>query len=111
MTRRMFLWVMAAAGIVLRGGGSILSAQDVQYARAMDRAQKDRPARLGAGARIAPTSEPGDPVIVRGRLRNLNGAAAAGAIVFAYHTDREGLYDDRSRGPHSWLAARLGTHR
>ncbi|HEX7708918.1 MAG TPA: hypothetical protein VF701_20850 [Thermoanaerobaculia bacterium] len=102
MTRRMFLWMMAAAGFVLRSGGSTLSAQDVQYARAMDRAQKDRPSRLGANARIAPTSEPGDPVIVRGRLRNVDGAAAAGTIVFAYQTDRGGLYDDRSRGPHSW---------
>ena len=101
MTRRMFLWLMAAAGVALRGRSS-LAAQDVQYARAMDRAQDSRPSNLGAKARIAPTSEPGDPLIVRGRLRSLDGAAAAGAIVFAYHTDRGGLYDDPSKGPHSW---------
>jgi len=101
MTRRMFLWLMAAAGVALRGRSS-LAAQDVQYARAMDRAQDSRPSNLGAKARIAPTSEPGDPLIVRGRLRNLDGAAAAGAVVFAYHTDRGGLYDDPSKGPHSW---------
>jgi protocatechuate 3,4-dioxygenase beta subunit len=35
-------------------------------------------------------------------LRNVVGTAAAGAIVFAYHTDRGGLYDDPSKGPHSW---------
>jgi hypothetical protein len=102
MTRRVSLWALAAAGVVLRGGGSILSAQDVRYARAMDRAQKGRPSSLDATARIAPAAEPGDPVIVRGRLRNLDGAAAAGAIVFAYHTDRGGLYDHPSNGPHSW---------
>lgn len=101
MTRRMFLWMLAAVGFVLRGG-SPLSAQDVQYVRAIDRAQTDRPSTLGATARIAPASEPGDPLIIRGRLLNLDGAAAAGAIVFAYHTDRGGLYDDSSRGPHSW---------
>ena len=101
MTRRMFLWVLAAAGFALRGR-SIVSAQDVQYARAMDRAQGARPSNLGAKARIAPASEPGDPLIVRGRLRTLDGAAAAGAIVFAYHTDRGGLYDEPSKGPHSW---------
>jgi protocatechuate 3,4-dioxygenase beta subunit len=97
----MFLWMMAAAGVALRGR-SPLAAQDVEYARAMDRAQASRPSNLAATARIAPASEPGDPLIVRGRLRTLDGAAAAGAIVFAYHTDRGGLYDDPSKGPHSW---------
>ena len=101
MTRRMFLWVLGVAGLALRGR-SILATQDVQYASAMDRAQQGRPANPGPVSRIAPPSEPGDPLVVRGRLRNLDGAAAAGAIVFAYHTDRDGLYDAPSKGPHSW---------
>ena len=101
MTRRMFLWLMAAAGVALRGRPG-LAAQDIQYARAMNRAQDSRPSGLGATARIAPTSEPGDPLVVSGRLLNLDGTAAAGAVVFAYHTDRGGLYDDPSKGPHSW---------
>lgn len=93
---------MLAAAVAVLSSRLGLSAQDVQYARAMDRAQQARPSNLGATARIAPTSEPGDPLLVRGRLRNLDGAAAAGAIVFAYHTDRGGLYDEPSKGPHSW---------
>jgi protocatechuate 3,4-dioxygenase beta subunit len=100
MTRRVFLWLLAAAGFALKGRD--LAAQDVEYGRAMDRAQRTRPSALAATARIAPASEPGDPLRVRGQLRNLGGAAAAGAVVFAYHTDRGGLYDDPAKGPHSW---------
>jgi protocatechuate 3,4-dioxygenase beta subunit len=101
MTRRTFLGLVVAAGVATQVR-SLLSAQDVQYIRAVERAQKDRPSSIGTTGRIAPTSEPGDPLVVRGRLRNVVGTAAAGAIVFAYHTDRGGLYDDPSKGPHSW---------
>lgn len=101
MTRRMFLWLLSVAGIGLKGG-TALSAQDVEYGRAMDRAQKAQPSTIGTKTRIAPPDEPGDPLVVRGRLLSLEGAAAAGAVVFAYHTNRGGIYDDPSRGPHSW---------
>jgi protocatechuate 3,4-dioxygenase beta subunit len=77
-------------------------AQDVEYQRALERAQQSRPAQLASTARIAPTSEPGDPLVVRGQLLNVDGSPAANAIVFAYHTDRAGLYDKRENGPHSW---------
>ena len=82
--------------------GATLAAQDVEYQRAVERAQKERPAALTSNARIAPTSEPGVPLTVRGQLLNINGSPAAEAVVFAYHTDREGLYDKRENGPHSW---------
>jgi protocatechuate 3,4-dioxygenase beta subunit len=101
MTRRMFLWLLAAAGFAWRAGPNV-EAQDVQYVRAIERAERERPASLGTSARIAPASEPGEPLVVRGQLRTPAGAAAAGAMVFAYHTDRGGLYDDPSHGPHSW---------
>lgn len=77
-------------------------AQDVEYQRALDRAQQQRPATVTSTARIAPSTEPGDPLIIRGRLLNTDGSPAANAIVFAYHTDRRGLYDRRENGPHSW---------
>jgi len=77
-------------------------AQDVEYQRAIERAQQSRPANLSSTARIAPTSEPGDPLVVRGQLLNVDGSPAANAVVFAYHTDRGGLYDKRENGPHSW---------
>jgi protocatechuate 3,4-dioxygenase beta subunit len=79
-----------------------VAAQDVEYIRAVERAQQQRPSELSSTARIAPTSEPGTPLVVSGRLLNLQGAAAAGVIVFAYHTDKGGLYDRRENGPHSW---------
>ena len=82
--------------------GATLAAQDVEYQRAVERAQKQRPATLTSTARIAPTSEPGVPLTVRGQLLNVDGSPAADAVVFAYHTDREGLYDKRENGPHSW---------
>lgn len=78
------------------------AAQDVQYIRAVERAQEQRPATLTSTARIAPPTEPGTPLVVRGQLLNLDGSPAANAVVFAYHTDREGLYDRREKGPHSW---------
>lgn len=79
-----------------------LSAQDVEYMRAVEQAQKQRPATVTATARIAPVAEPGTPLVLQGRIVNADGSPAANAIVFAYHTDRAGLYDRREAGPHSW---------
>ena len=79
-----------------------LAAQDTQYISALERAQKQRPAALASTGRIAPTSEPGAPLTVRGRVLTVDGAAAANAVIFAYQTDRGGLYDRPENGPHSW---------
>jgi protocatechuate 3,4-dioxygenase beta subunit len=79
-----------------------LAAQDTQYIRAIEQAQAQRPAALSSTGRIAPTSEPGAPLVVRGRLLGIDGSPAANAIVFAYQTDRGGLYDRPENGPHSW---------
>ena len=94
--------VTSLATMLAIGFLTTLSAQDVEYMRALEQAQKQRPATLTAAARIAPTTEPGQPLTVRGQLLNVNGSPAANTIVFAYHTDREGLYDKRENGPHSW---------
>lgn len=77
--------------------------QDVEFVRALERAQAQRPQSLSSSARIAPENEPGTPLAIHGRLVDGDGKSAlAGAVVFAYHTDREGLYDRRSAGAHSW---------
>jgi len=89
--------VLAVAGV-----SAPAVAQDVEYQRAVERAQKQRPATLATTARIAPPTEPGTSLVVRGRLLGLNGSPVPNAVVFAYHTDREGLYDRRENGPHSW---------
>lgn len=51
-----------------------------------------RPAKLASVARIAPATEPGEPLVVEGVVRRANGAAVPGVIVYAYHTDASGLY-------------------
>ena len=97
MTKLPLLLILTGAALAVP-----VVAQDVEYIRAVERAQQQRPSELSTTARIAPTTEPGAPLVVSGRLLNLQGAAAAGAVVFAYQTDKAGLYDRRENGPHSW---------
>lgn len=56
-----------------------------------------RPATLGWEARIAPPGEPGEPMLLEGVVRRLDGAMAQGIIVYAYHTDAAGLYPTNPR--------------
>ena len=79
------------------------SAQDTEYIRALERAQQQRPATLASQARLAPAGEPGTPLVIHGRVFDTDGRTpAAGAIVFAYHTDRAGNYDAPGSSAHSW---------
>lgn len=57
-----------------------------------------RPATLAASARIAPATEAGEPLIIAGTVRDARGRAAAGVIVYAYHTDAKGLYPPSPQG-------------
>ena len=68
--------------------GAALSAQDAQF----DAAQKLKPARVTSTERIAPATEPGIPFVVRTTLLDPSGKPAAGVEVFAYQTDRTGIY-------------------
>jgi protocatechuate 3,4-dioxygenase beta subunit len=101
MHRRTFLGTLSAA-LPLIAWGRSTAAQDLEYIAAVQRAQARRPATLQTTARIAPESEPGTPLVIHGRLHLPDGAPLAGATVFAYHTDRTGIYDQPSAGPHSW---------
>lgn len=79
------------------------TAQDAEFIRALERAQADRPDAMQPTARIAPPEEPGTSLVIHGRVYAEDGRdPLPGAIVFAYHTDREGLYDRRGSPPHSW---------
>ena len=70
----------------------VLFAQDTEFIQALERAQAQRPAALTSSARIAPTSEPGTPLVIHGQVFSEDGRSPlAGATVFAYHTDRGGL--------------------
>lgn len=81
---------------------NVVVAQDADYIRAMERAQQQRPATIAAVSRIAAANEPGTPMTLHGRVQKADGTPAAGMVVFAYHTDRSGLYDRPEAGAHSW---------
>src|SRR6185436_4796392 len=103
MNRRTFLYFLPAVPATLALWPGLANAQDVEFIRAWERAQRQKPADVKSRARIAPADEPGTPLIIRGRIFRSDGKTPApGITVFAYHTDRNGLYDERSKGPHSW---------
>jgi protocatechuate 3,4-dioxygenase beta subunit len=103
MDRRFFLGTLTLvlAVLVVRPRGA--ASQDLEYMRAFERAQRDRPAVLGTRGRIAPEGEPGTPLVIHGRVFGRDGRTPApDVVVFAYHTDATGHYDVESAGPHSW---------
>jgi protocatechuate 3,4-dioxygenase beta subunit len=52
------------------------------------------PDRLVSRARIAPTGEPGEPLVLTGRVLAADGKARPGIIVYAYHTNAQGIYPE-----------------
>lgn len=54
-----------------------------------DRAPVGEVAMVGEG-------EPGTPLVVRGSVVDAQGKPVAGALVYAYHTDKKGWYSDRA---------------
>lgn len=50
------------------------------------------PEQLDSVSRIAALDEPGQPLVVEGTVKTLEGTPAAGIIVYAYHTNAEGVY-------------------
>lgn len=102
LKRRQFLSTLPAALTAAAVGARRVGAQDRDFLRALDEAQRHRPDTLAVRARIAPETEQGTPLNIRGQVVDANGRPVQGAIVFAYHTDRGGLYDEPARGAHSW---------
>lgn len=91
-TAALFICLVALAG-----------SQDREFVRAYERAQTAKPARLSSTSRIAPEREPGEPLVIDGRVYQRDGVTpAAGITVFAYQTDARGLYDAPGAPPHSW---------
>lgn len=110
MTRRQ-LFAFCAAALAVVKWPRWTYAQDREYERAVNGALDRFASTVSPRARIAPEGEPGTPLRIRGTLYQPDGATPiAGALVFAYHTDRTGLYNS-DRAPHSWRlqgAARTG---
>jgi protocatechuate 3,4-dioxygenase beta subunit len=57
------------------------------------------PAKLSARARIAPQGEPGEPLSLAGRVLAADGSPRAGVVVYAYHTDAQGIYPPLADAP------------
>jgi len=55
------------------------------------------PTTLTSASRIAPASEPGQPLRIVGTVRDGKGRPAAGVIVYAYHTNARGIYPTNER--------------
>ena len=69
-----------------------LFAQDAQWLRMWENAQKLKPARVTSAERIAPRAEPGIPFTVRAVVLDSAGRPAPNVEVFAYQTDQHGVY-------------------
>ena len=70
-------------------------------------AEPEPPASLSAKARIAPSDEPGDPLLITGQVFDSSGLRPVpNIVVYAYHTDIKGLYtpSGAARPPrlHGW---------
>ena len=50
------------------------------------------PESFASHVRIAPVGEPGEPITVTGRVLDADGKPRKGVIVYAYHTDKDGIY-------------------
>ena len=50
------------------------------------------PDPIPSQSRIAPASEPGQPLVIEGTVRDSQGNPISGVIVYAHHTDSGGLY-------------------
>jgi protocatechuate 3,4-dioxygenase beta subunit len=50
------------------------------------------PTTLTSVSRIAPADEPGEPLVITGRVFGPDGKPRRGVIVYAYHTNRHGIY-------------------
>jgi len=93
----------AATLLLVTAFATVPEAQDTEFIRALDRAQAARPATITTSARIAALDEPGTPLIIHGKAFAEDGKTPlSGATVFAYHTDRTGLYDKPGSPAHSW---------
>jgi len=60
------------------------------------------PDTLSSVTRIAPPGEPGQPLIIDGTVRDQRGEPVPGIIVYAYHTDANGIYRQLAHAPGEW---------
>jgi protocatechuate 3,4-dioxygenase beta subunit len=69
---------------------------------------EQRPAALGASATIAGPEEPGERLVITGLVTDERGRPARNIVVYAYHTDANGLYPPAPAGTLGPAATRHG---
>ena len=57
------------------------------------------PTVLSSATRLAPSGERGQPMIIDGIVRDTRGNAVRGIVVYAYHTDANGIYRPGTAAP------------
>jgi len=101
MNRRQWLTMLVSAMAALRWPRHA-DAQNATYIRAVESAFGEFAATTASTGRIASADEPGVPLVIKGTLLRADGhTPLGGALVFAYHTDRHGLYNPNETA-HSW---------
>ena len=97
------------AVLVIGGGAVSLAAAPVVRSPRRDLyacdgcqavAERD-PASLRSTLRLAPHGEPGEPMLLSGRVTAPDGRPAPDVVVYAHHTDARGLYS-RGTGETEW---------
>src|SRR5262249_6915652 len=95
-TRREFL----QRGVML-GAASMLGQFLVPADLDAQNPPPPEPADTTWTATIVPAGEPGDPLVVSGRVFALDGTrTVAGVVVYAYNTDKDGYYSPDGKVGH-----------
>lgn len=101
--RRLAILVLmgAAARVDAQGTGAQRQPEPVIGGRCegCEAVFQGRPTELSSVARLAGGDESGEPMRIEGVVRNEVGQPVAGVIVYAYHTDAEGVYPPEERLP------------
>ena len=102
-SRRRFLWTTACLGLVGRAAREpfdSLPAGAWQHARqnGLVMLRFPAPSRLSWQTQIARSDEPGEPLVVSGRVFAPDGRTpASGVTVYAYNTDAQGYYGENHK--------------
>ena len=100
---RTFTTVLAASILASTSVATPRAQVDQGWLRMWQEAQTHRPAVLATTGRLAGVAQPGAPLVLRGHLVKPDGRTpAAGAIVFGYQTDRDGIYYNAERPGQPW---------
>jgi len=97
MKRRQF--PLACAALIVAGPALLLAREPIVGlpCEGCDAVFDGLPSKLAAEATIAGTNEPGERMQLSGIVRDARGRPRAGVIVYAYHTNAQGIYPRDAR--------------